>query len=230
MRLDKYLCESLELTRTQAIKVIKSGVITIDEIVVKRAATKVLSGCVVKLNQKIISPIGEQYFMLNKPAGYVCANSDALHPTVFMLLDEPKLDKLHVVGRLDADTTGLVLITNNGKWSHKVRSPRTKCGKKYLVSLAEPLTAAMQTQLESGILLRNETTKTTPAIVEVLTPTQCYLTIFEGKYHQVKRMFAAVGNKVETLHREAIGSIKLDNNLAQKQYRALTAAEIASII
>ncbi len=159
---------------------------------------------------------GPRYFMLNKPQGYVCSTDDPDHPTVLYFLDEPVAWKLHAAGRLDIDTTGLVLMTDDGQWSHRITSPRHHCEKTYLVTLESPVADDTAEQFAKGVQLHNEKDLTKPAVLEVITPTQVRLTISEGRYHQVKRMFAAVGNHVVELHRERIGGITLDADLAPR--------------
>jgi 16S rRNA pseudouridine516 synthase len=166
--------------------------------------------------------------MLHKPIGYVSATVDSDHPTVLDLLDEPNKQALHIAGRLDIDTTGLVLITDDGQWSHRVMSPRHECQKTYHVILAAALVPDAEERLQAGILLNSEKQLTKPAMLERLNSNEVRLTISEGKYHQVKRTFAALDNRVTDLHRERIGAITLDQSLAPGAYRALTEAEINS--
>jgi len=137
--------------------------------------------------------------------------------------------KLHAAGRLDIDTTGLVLLTDDGQWSHRITSPRHHCEKTYRVTLESPISDDTAAQFTAGVQLHNEKSLTKPAQLEVITPTDVRLTLSEGRYHQVKRMFAAVGNRVIELHRERIGDIVLDEDLEPGEYRALTEDEIASI-
>ncbi|HHJ80676.1 MAG TPA: pseudouridine synthase, partial [Candidatus Tenderia electrophaga] len=172
---------------------------------------------------------GPLYFMLNKPEGYICATKDSRHPTVLDLIDEPGAHTLHPVGRLDIDTTGLVLLSDDGQWSHGITSPRRQKIKRYLVHLAEPLVAGIEHQFEAGVMLDGETKPTLPAQLKRISATEVELSIQEGRYHQVKRMFAAVGNAVTALHRQAIGPISLDDDLPVGAYRALTEAEVASL-
>jgi 16S rRNA pseudouridine516 synthase len=167
--------------------------------------------------------------MLHKPADYVCSTDDPLHPTVLALLDMADRRDLHTAGRLDLDATGLVLVTDDGAWSHRVTSPRHPRPKVYRVELAEPLTEAAAEQLRTGVHLHGERRPTRPAQVEALSERQVQLTIEEGRYHQVKRMFAAVGNRVLTLHRERIGCVALDPGLAPGEWRPLTAEEVACL-
>ena len=228
MRLDRFLANNTELSRKEVKRLIKEGIVCIDGAVSKNASRHIDEHTKVEIDGKTIEPIGLGYFMLNKPEGVVCVNSDAGHPTVFDLIDEPHKD-LHVAGRLDIDTTGLVLITNDGKWSHRATSPRYECIKTYLVSSEEFITEPMVKKLESGIFLEPEKIRTKPAKVEVLSNDRFLLHITEGKYHQVKRMMHGVKNAVESLERLSIGKIQLDENLAPGEYRVLTREEIASV-
>ncbi|WP_368152104.1 16S rRNA pseudouridine(516) synthase RsuA [Aeromonas sp. R2-4] len=228
MRLDKFLCDCSDLTRSLAGKLIRQGEVMVDGIVVKQPAFHIneqsqieFDGVLLTLEQR------NRYFMLYKPEGYVCSNEDPDHPTVFFLMDEPAMGKLHVVGRLDLDTTGLVLVTDDGQWSHRITSPRHECAKTYHVWLADPVSPDAIELFAEGVYLRNETDKTRPAQLEILGECEARLTIHEGKYHQVKRMFASIGNKVVGLHRERVGGLTLDDELAPGEYRELTAEEIA---
>ena len=168
--------------------------------------------------------------MLHKPQGVVCATIDEQHKTVLELLNPDEHAGLHVAGRLDIDATGLVLLTDDGEWSHRITSPRHDCGKTYRVTLAEPLDASLVARFAEGIQLRNEKKFTRPAILEIIAPREARLTISEGKYHQVKRMFAALENRVTTLHRERIGVLDLDPALQPGEWRPLTREEIEAML
>lgn len=230
MRLDRFICECTELTRSLAKKALHRGDITCNGEVVKNSGYKVSDTCEVKLLGQRLVHGGEHYIMLNKPADTVCSNvGEAGYASVLALLDLPKAETLQIAGRLDADTTGLVLITSNGQWGHKITSPKKACGKRYRVTLAEPLVASAEKSLEDGILLRNEKKPTKPAKLERISETEVLLTIIEGKYHQVKRMFAALGNRVTALHREQVGMIELDDSLEAGEWRELTPEEIESV-
>ncbi|EPJ46257.1 MAG: pseudouridine synthase family protein [Osedax symbiont Rs2] len=128
---------------------------------------------------------------------------------------------------MDADTTGLLLITSDGQWLHKITSPNHKQPKRYLVETADPIDPAAIEMFAKGVELRNEKHPTKAAILEIIESHMAYLTLTEGRYHQVKRMFAAIGNKVTELHRDRIGDIILDEDLGTGEYRELTAAEIS---
>lgn len=231
MRLDKFLAQHLSISRKQVSRELRAGRVTVDGQVIKTGAVALTPEQAVYYNGVRVRAItGSRYFMLHKPIGYVCAHADPVHPPVNVLLDEPAAEKLHAAGRLDVDTTGLVLLTDDGQWSHRLTSPRHRCAKTYLVTLAEPVTEAMIDALRAGILLRNERVPTLPADAEPLSAITVRLTLHEGRYHQVKRMFAALGNRVVALHRERIGALTLDADLAPGDYRPLTEAEVAAAV
>ncbi|MDP2636109.1 MULTISPECIES: 16S rRNA pseudouridine(516) synthase RsuA [unclassified Pseudoalteromonas] len=225
-RLDKFISHLAQIPRSKAKAQIKQKNVMINALIVTAFDHPVAQADQVVLNGEPLTYLGKRYFMLNKPVGYVCANVDELHPTVFDLLDEPNMNDFHVAGRLDIDTTGLVLITNDGDWSHKITSPKHNKFKTYLVETQEPLSEEALEQLRHGVQLHNEKDLTRPAIAELIASYSLRLSISEGKYHQVKRMLAAVDNKVVELHREKIANIELDCTLESGEYRQLTAAEI----
>ena len=231
MRLDKFICDCTGLTRSQAGKLIRQGLVLVDQQLCKQPATQLKPEQQVELEGEALQLTGPRYFVMHKPAGYVCSTDDPDHNTVFVLMDEPRLDKLHTVGRLDLDTTGLLLITDDGQWSHKISSPKHECAKTYRAWLADPVDESAIQLFAQGVMLRGEKHPTKAAELEIIHPQECLLTIHEGRYHQVKRMFAAIGNKVEKLHREKIGDFVLDvNTLAEGEYRHLTPAEAEAFV
>ncbi|QDJ12493.1 16S rRNA pseudouridine(516) synthase [Mergibacter septicus] len=229
MRLDKFLAEQTGMTRSQATKVLRKNLVEVNGIVVKDGSIKISAEDQILLEGELLSWVEEgQYFLLYKPQGYICSHDDGEYPTVYQFFDYPLAERLHTAGRLDVDTTGLVLLTDDGQWSHRVTSPKRQCEKTYLVSLADPIEEHYQQACEEGILLRGEKMPTRPSRIEILDDYNLNLTITEGRYHQVKRMFAALGNKVIALHRWKIGDIVLDASLEEGEYRPLTSEEIAS--
>ncbi|CRL63805.1 16S rRNA pseudouridine(516) synthase RsuA [Proteus vulgaris] len=230
MRLDKFLSQQLGISRSLILRELRAGLVTIDGEMVKSGSTKIAPEQKVAYNGNVLTQIlGPRYFMLNKPIGYVCSTDDPVNPTILYFIDEPLAYKLHAAGRLDIDTTGLVLLTDNGQWSHRITAPKHHCEKTYHVILEEPIAEGVAEKFQKGVQLNGEKDLTKPAKLEIITPTEVKLTISEGKYHQVKRMFAAVGNHVSALHRERIGDITLDETLAEGEYRPLTEEEINSI-
>lgn len=229
MRLDKYISHVSDLSRKEVKRLLSAGYVTVDGEPVRDPATNVTEEMEVCLDGEPLQPPRPRYFMLHKPKGYVCATADPDHPTVLELLNEPNKDKLQIAGRLDLDTTGLVLITDDGKWNHAITSPKRDCKKTYYVTLASDISDDTGEQFLRGVKLDGELKPTLPAELEVLYSNEARLILAEGKYHQVKRMFAAVGNRVEELHRESVGDIILDDDLDAGEYRELTDAEIHSV-
>ena len=164
------------------------------------------------------------YIMLNKPKGIVSATKDSKHPTALDLIEHPQKDDLHIVGRLDFNTTGLVLLTNDGAWSRKVSLPETKLEKVYEVALSKPLSNEYIEVFRKGIYFSFEKIITQPAQLEILSSHTARLSLTEGKYHQVKRMFGFFQNEVLELHRVSVGPIAL-GELELGQSRLLTALE-----
>lgn len=229
MRLDKYLCESTELSRAEAKRLLRGGEVTCNGKVTLTGSHKVPEGAEVCIEGRLLELRGPRYIMLNKPVGFICSTEDEAYPSVLNLLAIERISILHIAGRLDVDTTGLVLITDDGQWSHKVTAPGAACGKRYRVVLAGPVAEELVATFARGIVLRNEKLVTRPAQLEIISANEVSLTITEGRYHQVKRMFAACGNKVIELHREQIGQIKLDDDLGPGEWRYLTEEEVNSV-
>lgn len=226
IRLDKLLTQHSPYSRSDIKKLLKQGRVQLNGSTVQDGALKVEPNQLITLDDQPLHCATEHYFLLHKPVGYVCATVDEQHPTVLQLINEPCAQQLHCAGRLDLDTTGLVLLTSDGQWSHQVTSPRKQCEKEYWIETADAIDPSVIELFAQGMQLRNETQLTRPAHLTLQGPTQARLILQEGKYHQVKRMFAATGNKVIRLHRQRIGPITLDETLAAGAYRRLTDLEI----
>ena len=228
MRLDKFLAETTGLTRSQAAKVLRQSAVTVNGKIEKSGAVKVSPDDEIYYDGERLTWVENgQYIMLHKPQGYICSHEDGDYPTIYQFFDYPLSARLHSAGRLDVDTTGLVLLTDDGQWSHRITSPKHHYPKTYLVTLADPVEANYVQACAEGILLRGEKEPTKPAKLEILDDYNVNLTISEGRYHQVKRMFAALGNKVVGLHRWKIGNLTLDDDLGEGEFRPLTEKEIA---
>ena len=226
MRLDKYICKSTQLSTAQARELIQSGEAKINGEACVFEARQVHEGDVVTLQEQALTLRAFRYLMLHKPAGYISSNKDERHPSLLNLLDIDNRNVLNIVGRLDVDTTGLVLISDDGRWTYNVSHPELECSKLYRVGLSKPIeTEAIQT-FKQGIMLNGANTPTRPATLTILKEKDVQLSITEGKNHQVKRMFRAVGNRVDTLHREQIGKVRLD--IPEGQWRHLTEEEVMS--
>lgn len=227
MRLDKFLCDTLNIARTEAKKMVSSGRVTVDDIKAKSGSQQLSEEAKVCLDGAPLTYQRYFYIMLNKTAGVVCANRDSKSKTVFDLLDKEDLKKdLFVCGRLDKDTTGFVLLMNNGPLAHRLLAPKNDVYKEYLVCSARKVTEQNIRQFEEGIQFRDGT-KCKPAYYTPLSDNCGLIRISEGKFHQIKKMFFAIDNEVIKLHRNSIHGLVLDENLAEGEYRYLTDDEIA---
>ena len=229
MRLDKFVCKSTELTRTEAKKLLKMGKVTVNDVVVKDPATQVHENNDISIEGQTLTARSSRYIILHKPLDTICSNVDEIYPSLLHLIDVDRAFDMHIAGRLDADTTGLVLVTDDGRWSHNIISPKKQCEKVYRVWLRSPLKDDTGEKFTHGVQLQGEDDLTRPAKLEQVAEREVLLTITEGKYHQVKRMFAAVGNKVVGLHREQIGPVKLAD-LPLAQWRYLTPEEVSAFV
>lgn len=230
MRLDKFVAHSAGLSRTDVKRLLRRDLITVDGKIVRDPAACISPEQMVLLDGEPLGWPRHRYVMLNKPQGYVCSTDDASNPVVHGLIEETWAQELHCAGRLDADTTGLVLLTDDGDWSHAVTSPKKHCVKTYYVELKHKLADDITEKFTQGLILNGESKPTLPAQIDILDANKARVHLCEGRYHQIKRMFAACANRVEKLHREAIGAIKLDDTLQPGEWRELTDAEIRSII
>ena len=226
MRLDKFLCELNIGTRSQVKTFLKQGLVTVNGTTAKKPDEKIDKGKdVITFKGKVLSYQAFVYYMLNKPQGVVSATQENTCKTVLDILDVDCKKDLFPVGRLDKDTEGLLLITNDGELAHKLLSPKKHVDKTYLVGIARKLSTEDIEKLELGVDI-GEKHLTQPAKVEVISDTEIKLTIHEGKFHQVKRMLKAVDNEVLTLKRVSFGVLKLDETLKTGEYRKLTEQEI----
>jgi 16S rRNA pseudouridine516 synthase len=230
MRLDYFIATASGLSRKDAKRAIGKGQVERNGSPCRQASVQVEAEDDIRLDGIGLSLPGERYLMLFKPQGAISATTDSQQPTALDLLPADLRTGLHIAGRLDRDTTGLLLLTTDGQWSHRITSPRAGCEKTYRVALSEPITGDAIAHLEKGVKLKGEDTLTQPAGVSLINPQTIELTIREGRYHQIKRMLAAVGNHVTALHRLRIGAIALDASLAPGEFRELTTEEVASVI
>lgn len=230
MRLDRFVSHAAGVSRSQARILIRRGRIGVNGEPVKDAAHHVGEGDYVDHLGEPLQLPQSLYLMLHKPCGLLSATTDSGQTTVLSLLPPELASRLHLVGRLDKETSGLLLLTDDGAWSHRVSSPSRGCAKTYLAELAEPLVADAEARLQQGLILHGEKRPTRPSTLERLDAARVRITISEGRYHQVRRMFAALGNHVLTLHRERIGGLRLDSRLQAGQWRELSLAERASVL
>ena len=224
-RLDKYLCDKNIGTRSQVKALIQKGQVTVNDEVIKKPETKVSDSDIVCCQGRVLSNEEFAYYMLHKPSGIITATEDKWQATVLDYFKEEPCKNLYPVGRLDKDTEGLLLITNDGELGHRLLSPKNHINKKYYVKMEHGISSDEIKQLEEGVDI-GEKHLTLPAQIEVIDDLSVYITITEGKFHQVKRMFEAVNNKVMYLKRVSMGELALDNTLKKGEYRRLTSQEI----
>jgi len=216
IRIDKYLSVACKISRTDAKKLIKGGKVTVDGKVIKRAEDKVCVGeSQVLCDKKPVTYKKHIYILMNKPSGILSAATDKRVKTVVDIIpDNLKRDGLFPVGRLDKNTTGLIIITDDGDFAHRVTSPKSNIEKCYYTELDGELTEEAKNSIENGAVLADGT-KCRPAKIQMLTKNSVYITISEGKYHQIKRMFGTVGLGVNLLSRISIGRLNLPESLKE---------------
>ena len=227
IRLDKFISNYNLASRSEVKKLCKQQLIKVNNIVVKNSDTKINEGDIITFIDNDIVYKQYHYIMMNKPQGYISATYDKSEHTIFELIDNPIKD-LNIVGRLDKDTTGLLLLTNDGELNHNLLSPKKHVYKTYYALIAGKVTNDDIKAFNDGININNEYI-TLPAILEIIESnniSKVKVTIKEGKYHQIKRMFIALNKEVLELKRLSIKNLVLDNSLELGQYRYLTEEEI----
>ncbi len=228
-RIDKIIASTGIMSRKDAKKAAKEHRILLNGSVVKDCAAKAGNKDVLTLDGKIIKYNKFIYVMLNKPKGYVCSTDDPSSPIVNELLsDELQRLDLFSIGRLDKNTTGLVILTNDGVTAHKLLAPTKHVNKKYYFETKLPLKEEYKKVFFDGVVLEDGTVCKS-ALLELSGEKCGFITIHEGKFHQIKRMFDAVGNKITELERISIGTINLDKSLNYADFRLLTEEEILAL-
>lgn len=230
MKLSRILSNENGISRRHANELLASGRVRVDGEVCRVGEREVTRFQQVCIDHTIIQAATPAYYlMLHKPEGYLSATVDDQHPTVLELIEPALRPHLHIGGRLDRASTGLLILSNDGLWSRRLTEPAIKLPKVYRVTTAEPIAPEAGKRFEQGIWFAFEQMTTSPAHLEPLGPREARVTIYEGRYHQVKRMFHAVGNRVTSLHRESMGPLRLDPTLAVGHYRPLSEQEVSSI-
>lgn len=227
MRLQRFLSQQTGCSNRQSQQWLFNQDVRLNNRIETNGKAVVTPYCELWLKDKCLQKHELLYYMLHKPQGYLSATKDSQHPTVMELLPEAVRGALHIAGRLDLHSSGLLLLTSDGRWSKRVTEPKEKVGKTYRVQLAYPICPDTEDVFRRGIYFQCENITTQPAPLEQISPTDIRLTIFEGRYHQIKRMFAHVGNRVVGIHRESMGEIQLNSELAVGQCRVLTEPEIS---
>lgn len=242
-RIDRYISKQCSINRRDIKLMLAQGRIVINAHVVREVTTIVEEFDHVVLDGKVLQDKKAVYLMVNKPIGVVSATKDELHKTVIDLLpddlfdelpdavagSEVKAEDLHIVGRLDLNTSGLLLLTNNSRWSRRLMSPEEKVPKVYQVAVQNELNEKYISAFAKGMYFAFENITTQPAQLTILSPYLAEVVLTEGKYHQIKRMFGRFRNPVIALHRSKVGSLSLDNDLSMGQCRLLTSDEVSTI-
>ena len=232
MRLDKFISKATELSRKEAKKILHASEVTVNDDVIKDPGVHVdiINDEVLWVGEPLSVATGNRYILLHKPEGFECTLKVKEYPIVTELIAVPELGSLRMAGRLDVDTTGALLMSDDGKWLHRVTSPKHEHAKVYELTLADAMDSAAQAnaikEVAEGILLEGDHEETKPAILEFIDDTHARLTLEQGKYHQVKRMMGYFGNRVTELHRASVGHITLDG-LDKGDSRFLTADEVS---
>jgi len=228
VKLDRLLAKHEAMGRSRARRAVVDRRVTVDGVVAMRIDLEVdrfsriaMDGVVIQMPERLM------HFMMHKPVGVVSATIDPEHRTVLDLIDDPDKSSLHLVGRLDRNTSGLLLLTNDGRWSKALMNPTRNVPKVYLVETRDPIAPQAVEAFAAGFYFHTEDLTTLPAELEILGERQARLTLHEGRYHQVKRMFHRTGNRVTALHRVSVGGLVLPEELKPGEWRPLTEQEIS---
>ncbi len=224
-RLDRHLSNALSINRRDVRHLLAQGRVTVDGRPASAIHQVITPFSVVHCDGKATQARLPRYVMLNKPRGVVSATRDLEHTTVVDLLDQPWKQELHIVGRLDFNSTGLILLTNDGQWSRRLSHPDSKLLKRYRVQVEKPITPEYVDAFREGMHFAYEDITTLPAELTMLGDYHAEVALTEGRYHQIKRMFGRFDNKVLSIHRIAVGSLQLDKNLPPGASRTLTESQ-----
>ncbi|BBP43863.1 pseudouridine synthase [Thiosulfativibrio zosterae] len=231
-RLDRYISQQTTLSKSQVRMLVAQRKIWVDDQIAQSVQQTVDEFCEVRVEGQILAKKTPDYWMLYKPVGVLSATQDAKHPVAvdcLRALSVVQRQDLHLVGRLDLHSSGLLLLTNDGRWSQAMIAPHNKMPKVYQVVVQNPLTEQMVQGFNEGVFLTYEQVTTRPAKLKILAPNLAEVTLWEGRFHQIKRMFKRLGNRVMALHRVQIGPVKLDASLLPGQSRRLTPPEVQAL-
>jgi 16S rRNA pseudouridine516 synthase len=229
-RLDRFISRQLNIPQRDVKLLLARGQVRVNESVTKNGQLLINEFSHISVNNQVLQANTPKYLMLNKPAGVVSATKDPQHKTVIELLDSGDHSDLHIAGRLDFNSTGLLLLTNDGRWSRFIASPENKLYKRYHVTMEKPLDESYVNAFSQGLFFDYEGITTRPAKLKILNDYEAEVSLREGRYHQIKRMFGRFQNKVLTLHRLAIGPLILDAKLKPGQSRVLSEQEVIDIV
>lgn len=243
-RLDRFISHHIQIPKKQVRLLLAQGRVLVDGAIARDIDLQIDQFSHIICDGLVLQQRQARYIMLNKPVGVVCATKDDKHRTVIDLLRETvdyppngiqpnsnqvHCDDLHIVGRLDLNTSGLVLLTNDGQWSKRIMSPEHKVDKVYLVTLKNPIDEDYIQAFADGFYFAFEGITTLPAKLQILSRHCALVTLQEGRYHQIKRMFGRFRNPVVALHRLSVGELRLDDTLLPGQSRQLTVDEVTSV-
>lgn len=230
LRLDKAVSHNFDVPRNYAAKLIKSGDVEVDGEVITDPATKISIEADIVIDGNEVSAsdgFKKRVFMLNKPNGYVCADRDNNNPIVINIFsDIPKFTQMHCVGRLDIDTTGLIIVTDDGDLNHKITTPKSGVTKTYRAVTREKISEHDVEKFAKGLKHPEENSRYKGAFLEILSDREALVTVTEGRFHEVKRLFECVGNEVVELERLFIGQLRLDVSLDEGEYREMSEEDI----
>lgn len=229
-RLDRYISRMLGINRRDIKPLLAQRRIIVDDAPALGADQPVNQFSRIAVDGNVLPHLTPVHLQMHKPAGLLSATKDACHPTVLDQLNHPASASLHLVGRLDRHSSGLLLLTNDSRWSQALMAPVGGVNKVYLVRVARPLTEAMVEAFATGMHFPFEDITTLPAKLEILEQCLARVTLMEGRYHQIKRMFGRFRNPVLSLHRVTIGGLTLDPTLEPGQWRELTSQEVAAAL
>ena len=225
-RLDRFISSRMGMSRRDVRQLLIQGRIAVDNCTASEMDLPIGQFSRITLDDEVLQANKAVYIMLNKPAGVVSATRDAQHQTVVDLLNTQDKQSLHIVGRLDFNSTGLLLLTNDGAWSRRLTSPEHKVLKKYRVTVENPITEDYVGAFAQGMYFPYEDIQTQAAQLHITSQFTAEVVLTEGRYHQIKRMFGRFQNRVLSLHRTSVGNIYLDPSLAPGESRDLTDTEI----
>jgi 16S rRNA pseudouridine516 synthase len=237
-RLDRFISKSCQISLRQVKPLLAQRQICVDGQWVADAALQIDGFSTISCQGQLLQERQRVYRMLHKPVGVVSATEDPIHRTVIDLMDGPAIPGLHLAGRLDLNSTGLMLLTNDGRWSKRLSAPDTQVAKYYRVGVTHPITPDCIQAFANGMYFEFEDSTTAPVILTLVSDRVADLVLTEGKYHQIKRMFGRFRNPVRTLHRYRIGALylnggpyavragPLETDLAEGQWRDLTGSEL----
>ena len=228
-RLDRFIAQYCQVSRRDVRLMLAQGRVLVNNITARDIDQIIDSFSTIVLDGEVIQANAAHYIMLHKPIGVVSATKDDQHKTVIDLLDYSFKSQLHIVGRLDLNTSGLLLLTNDSRWSERLTQPESKVSKHYVVTLKNKITKDYIDAFANGMYFGYENLTTKPAKLTILSDYQAEVELSEGRYHQIKRMFGRFRNPVVALHRGKIGNLLLDPALPAAGYRKLTADEMTHI-